>query len=42
VSDDIYDYHDLASNVVSTEYYSNPSGIVEIKPYDSDKAVGAY
>ena len=39
MSDDIYDYH--GSNVVSTSYYSSPTGIVEINPYDSDEAVGA-
>jgi hypothetical protein len=39
VSDDIYDYH--GTNVVSTSYYSSPSGIVEIYSYDSDEAIGA-
>jgi hypothetical protein len=39
VSDDIYDYH--GSNVVLTSYYTSPSGIVEIYPYDSGEAVGA-
>ena len=41
VSDDIYDYHGSNDVKVTTEYYHNPTGIDEIKPYDYEGAVNS-